>query len=242
MLAQLDLLYSSYLQEGHPILNTVGAQAIRNLPSEYFTYVGNGAGGKWSTGGGVALAEVFLLGCLAEVIHPKAIFAIGNAAGFSTVALAWLNNPCPVVALDAGCEGGDNAAGNQLTERIATSNRLNIRVHRGRSPEDVPAAAARLPQPPDLCLIDAWHDDAHQLADANAVAAVAAPGCVYLFHDVVRHSMEKSFWQFAQKKGAEAAILMRTPSGMGIVYPAEHGPRLQSILRIFGGQTGAPHD
>ena len=94
------------------------------------------------------------------------IVIIGNAFGMSTLALASLFPKARVDAIDAEAEGAANARGSNITRAIAANHGLNVHVHRGFSPWDVPRALAHLsPGSVDLAFIDGMHTDEAQFMD-----------------------------------------------------------------------------
>jgi hypothetical protein len=147
--------------------------------------------------------------------------------------LALANPGARVVALDA-CIAPLTEQGLALTNRIAAEEGLNVVAIKGWSPDDVPRAAAECMQAPDLVLIDAWHDDAHQTADFEAARRLASPDCVYLFHDVIGCRMLRSFLSYLRSDdGMTGTVLTRTQSGMGILYPRARSGELGDLVKTF---------
>jgi len=172
-----------------------------------------------STGGGISLQEYYVFECLLDVWTPANIFVIGNAFGWSTLLLACLAPQARAVALDNGVEGDDARIGIDLTNAMATEQRLNAAVVFGRSPQDVPGVVTtHLGGTIDLCFIDGLHTNDQQLADYLAIKPFLARDHIILFHDVVNWNMTESLGQIAMTTANRTHILMRTPSGMGIQY------------------------
>ena len=191
-----------------------------------FTYLDK-AGQRAAKGGGIAIAEIYFLEVLFEDFHPKNIFVIGNAFGWSTVALALLNPDAKVVAIDA-CPRPQEEAGIHFTNQLAQDFGLNLAAVKAKSPDDVAATAvAHLDDGIDFAFIDGGHTNAQQTLDFDALKSVAAPDCAYLFHDVVNFLLLESYTEIIQgNPPLQGRILFRTPSGMAIAYT----PALQPLI------------
>jgi predicted O-methyltransferase YrrM len=208
----------------------------RNLPfSSVFL---NGT--KVGVAGGISFIEMFLFGCLCEELQPSNILVIGNAFGLSTVLLAVLNPKAKVVTIDAGTEGVDNSEGNKLTERIAKEEGLNLTVVLGFSPQEVPGTVQKhLDGKVDLFFIDGLHTEAQQALDFEACWKVAGNKAVYLFHDVLNFKMTSCFDRIAREHpDMRNAILWRTVSGMGILYPPTLDNSVGAIIKLFSEPDG----
>jgi predicted O-methyltransferase YrrM len=191
-----------------------------------------------STGGGIALQEVYFFECLFANYHPPSILVIGNAFGWSTLLLSLLNPGSRVVALDAGIEGEDTDFGIELTNRIARAKGMGLEVVKGFSPRDVePVVSGRLGGRVDFVFVDGLHTEPQQELDYRAAARHRSPDGVLVFHDVVNFGMLAGFHRLAGQSGLNARILYRTPSGMGILYPDSLKIRIQQCLDAF---TEAP--
>ncbi len=161
---------------------------------------------------GLALQEVMFIEGLQGYVAPKGIFAIGNAYGWSSVALALIFPEAHVVAIDPLVDGID------LTNQLAASNGLALTALVGSSPDDVAATVARnLPGGIDLALIDAMHTNEAALDDFKAVQAAAHDRTVFIFHDVMTWKLEDAMFAI-RDLGYTMRILTRTPSGMAIAY------------------------
>jgi len=191
-----------------------------------------------STGGGIALQEVYFFECLFADYQPASILVIGNAFGWSTLLLSLLNPRARVVALDAGIEGEDTDFGIDLTNRIARDNGLAVEVVKGFSPQDVEGVVSgRMGQGVDFVFVDGLHTELQQELDYQAAARHRRPDGAFVFHDVVNFGMVEGFNRIAAQSGLNARILHRTPSGMGVLYPDSLQARIQACLDAF---TEAP--
>lgn len=172
---------------------------------------------------GLALQEIMFLEGFAQHIAPKRILVIGNAHGWSTIALSMIFPDATVAALDPSQEG------NALTNGIAAANGLSITAATGFSPQDVPSlCAARLGGQADLILIDAVHTNEAMLADFEACKAVSHEGTLTVFHDVVNWGMVDAFKTIRRDNQLEGHVLTRTPSGMAVVWK-----RIPDSLRAY---------
>jgi len=196
---------------------------------------------------GLALQEVMFLEGLKDFLRPRNILVIGNAHGWSTLALALIFPRARVAALDPGEEG------NGITNELARRHKLNVVAANGYSPMDVPALRAQyLTGPADFVLIDAVHENDAVLADFTAASAESNPGAVYVFHDVMNWHLENAFFTIRERNGLEGHILTRTPSGMAIAW--RNGPKpfveyvsaftedpalYQSLRNLYAPSTGA---
>lgn len=187
---------------------------------------------QYATGLGMSPFEITVMDTLCTHRKPKSIFIIGNAFGWSTLALALSNPSAKIVAIDALTEGEHARLGFDLTKRIAQEEGFDIHVVEGFSPRDVgPIAEEYLSEKVDFALIDGLHTNSQQQLDFDAVRTIASTDCVYLLHDVINHRMQRSFFSIkAKNKNLHAEILTRTTSGMGIVYPTDD-PILEQIVR-----------
>lgn len=173
-----------------------------------------------STGGGISLQEVYFLECLFSEYQPKNIFCIGNAFGWSSIAISLLNPDAKVICIDAGIEGDDNDAGIDLTNRISHNEGLNLTVIKGFSPGDVGHIVKDCFEDPlDFVFIDGLHTNEQLLKDYNAVSKHIHPDTILLFHDIIEFKMTASFDQIVYNFNKQHRILRRCESGMGILLP-----------------------
>jgi hypothetical protein len=230
----LDLL-SLYEGEGITVQTSLSPGHFPGFNSQDipFTYMYRN-GVQLAEGGGIAFAELAFLEHLFAVIHPRRLFVVGNAFGWSTLALAILNPDARVVAIDF-CPTEVEEEGIDFTNKMGTRLGLDVRARKGKSPDNVAAIVdAELGGPVDFALIDGWHTNEAQRADFEAVKAAAGDDCVYLFHDVVNLLLADGFAAIAKDNPAlYSSLLFRTPSGMAISYPAKLNEALGPIVHAF---------
>ena len=205
--------------------------SYRNLPLSFIFSDGT----KVGVAGGIGFVEMFFFGSLCAAVQPSRILVIGNAFGLSTVLLSVLNPNAKVVTLDAGVEGIDNSEGNRLTERIAREEGLNLTVVLGFSPQAVPATVKEhLEGKVDLFFIDGLHTEAQQELDFEACWKFGGDKAIYLFHDVLNFKMRTGFDRIVRgHPEMRSAILWRTVSGMGILYPRTLDDSAAAIINLF---------
>jgi hypothetical protein len=175
------------------------------------------------------MQEIYFLECLFARFHPKVIFAIGNSLGWSTLALTLINPGARVLAIDAGLDrlARDGIA---FTNRIGAEEQLNVTAVAGTSPGDVARAVHDAAMPPiEFAFIDGYHSIEQVVLDFRAVHAIAAPGCIYLFHDVANFSLAPGIERIAAESGFRWLLLHGTASGMAIVYDPDLPPPLDDI-------------
>ncbi|MDA0240673.1 MAG: class I SAM-dependent methyltransferase [Proteobacteria bacterium] len=185
-------------------------------------------------GGGIAIAEIYFLDALFSHYRPKNIFVVGNAFGWSTLALSILNPDARVVAIDA-CPRPEEEEGIRLTNQIASDFDLNLIAVNARSPEQVAEVARiHLDGAIDFAFIDGGHTNEQQNLDFGAIKPVAAEDCVYLFHDVINFMLLESFTKIIQETPSlEGHVLFRTPSGMAIGFPQSMKPLIGEAIHAF---------
>ena len=205
--------------------------SYRNLPLSFIFSKGT----KVGVAGGIGFVEMFFFGSLCAEVQPSRILVIGNAFGLSTVLLSVLNPNAKVVTLDAETEGVDNSEGNKLTERIAREEGLNLTVVLGFSPQAVPATVEKhLEGKVDFIFIDGLHTEAQQGLDFEACWKCAGDEAIYLFHDVLNFKMRSGFEKIAREHPEmRSAILWRTVSGMGILYPRTLKDSAVAVIKLF---------
>jgi hypothetical protein len=191
--------------------------------------------GQMTAGGGIAFSEICFLEALCEAIRPKSVFVIGNAFGWSTLALGLINPTARVVAIDI-CWRMNEVRGLEVTNVLGKRAGLDVRALKGESPRDVaPICAREFDGPVDLVFVDGGHVPEQQTLDFNACREVGSADCVYVFHDVVNFKMIESFLDISRSSPALAgSLLMRTPSGMAICYPRSRAAELAPVIRAFG--------
>lgn len=231
-MAILKRLVGLYEARGFRVASGLNADDFDGYAGAAFTWLFEGGDAAFA-GRGIACQEVYFLECLFEDLRPRGIFVVGNAFGWSTLALALLNPGARVVAID---DGSDRNArqGIALTNRIAREEGLDVEVVEAKSPADVARVAdARLARPIDFAFIDGDHTNEHVVLDFNAVRARAAGDCVYLFHDVRASGLEPGFERARRDSGLAGTVLAATPSGMGILFDGARGAELAATLGAF---------
>jgi len=123
-----------------------------------------------------------------------------------------------VLAIDAGTDRHAEE-GIRLTNGIAKEEGLPVTVVAGSSPGDVAHILRGQNMPPiEFAFIDGYHSAEQVVLDFTAVHKAAAPGCVYLFHDVENFGLTPGVERIAAEAGMQWQLLLGTPSGMAIVY------------------------
>ncbi len=219
-------------------LATAKDTPLTMMPNDrLFTYILS-EGRLCSGGGGLHMTELYMLECLAEAFSPKRIFVIGNAFGWSTLALSLCFPAAKVVAIDSDLAPGGND-GVAFVNQVAATEGLNAAAVVATSPQDVARiAAAELGGTIDLVLIDGDHTNDQQTIDFEACRAAASPDCVYLLHDVLNWELVPSFQTLVKAHGGElnAQLLTRTASGMAVLYPKSAVEKLGPVFGAFVDQ------
>jgi len=176
---------------------------------------------------GLALQEVMFLENFRDYLAPRRVLVIGNAFGWSTVALALIFPQAKTLAIDI------DASGVQFTNELIDCNHLSARAVVAESPTGVAGAVEKqLGGPVDFCLIDAMHDNQSLMADFGAVHAVAASDAFVLCHDVINWHMIDGVKQIEAQYKLKSKLLTRTPSGMALIYSLLN-PAFESYLDCF---------
>jgi len=214
IIARLAALYE---RRGIRIATGLNPSNFDNFPLAPFTWFFRD-GQSLTNGLGIALQEIYFLECLFARFHPKSVFAIGNSLGWSTLALALANPDASVLAIDAGTDR-QAQEGIRFTNRIAEEEGLPVTVVAGSSPGDVAQILRDQKTPPiEFAFIDGYHSVEQVVLDFGAVSKAAAPGCVYLFHDVENFALTPGLERIAAESGMHWQLLLGTTSGMAIVY------------------------
>ena len=180
------------------------------------------------TGLGCTWADIEVWEKLAKTFTPRAIFGIGNGFGWSTLALRLIWQDAALLVMDAGIEGGDNAAATTLTVTILGKmpDRPLGAVVCGTSPVAVPWGMLVLGAAPALVFIDGFHSNDQQTADFEAVRPFLAADHIVFFHDVMWSKLEESWAGIARQYPGRSRIL-DTPTGMGCVWTGDIGEGLR---------------
>ncbi len=221
-------LYDVFIREGyHPMSGYPAHRFFNIIAAQFTTFLKDGMlVGDF----GLSLQEVqFLEGC-AAYLNPETILVVGNAHGWSTVALALMFPDANVIALDI------DADGIAFTNDLARKNGLNITCNSGRSPEDVARFVRQQGvETLDLILIDVCHTVEAVQNDFSAIHPFLNENSVILFHDLMDHKMVPGFVAILKKTGLYGKLLTRTTSGMGVAYQ-QLSPHLESYLDCFNDQ------
>ncbi len=219
----LPRLVSLYESRGIGIATGLNPGDFGGFPAAAFTWFLKD-GESLTNGLGIANLEIYFLECLFERFHPLSIFVIGNSLGWSTLALALVNPRGTVLAIDAGSDR-NTREGIAFTNRVAKEENLPVTAVTGRSPEDVGRLLRVAAMPPiEFAFIDGYHSVEQVALDFRAVRAEAAPGCVYLFHDVAAFGLTAGVAKIAGEYGLAWQLLLGTTSGMAIAYDPAHRP------------------
>ena len=213
----LPKLMSLYRKAGYEPLTGYNSYFFQNYLTAPFTklFKGGTATGDW----GLALQEVMFLEHFNHYLKPKTVLVVGNAQGWSTIALSLIFPEARVVGIDPAPEG------NALTNEIAKANGLKVTAVNGASPGDVKAIVDQhLGAPLDFVLIDAMHLHDNVIADFAATQALASETTVTAFHDILIWSLVDAFNTLCGQWKMQGRVLTRTPSGMAVAWksaPAE---------------------
>jgi hypothetical protein len=181
---------------------------------------------------GLALQEVMFVEHFAEFISPQRILVIGNAQGWSTIALALIFPQARIVAMDVEPDGVE------LTNRLIAANGLSAKAVVARSPADVTRVVnEHLGGPVDFSLIDAIHENEPLKADFAAVNKVATGNAYYLLHDVINFNMIDGFKASLASSRLQGKVFTRTASGMALAY-SNMSPEFSAYLDCFTDPPG----
>jgi hypothetical protein len=219
----LPRLTALYRDRGIDIVTGLNPSHFDNFPLAPFTwFVKNGD--SLTNGLGIGLQEIYFLECLFARFRPHRLFVIGNALGWSSLALGLLNPQGRVLAIDAGLDRSA-AWGIELTNSLARAHDLPVLAITGRSPDDVPAMLrAHRIAPVEFVLIDGYHSVEQVGLDFAAIRPDAAPDCLYLFHDVESFDLHAGIERITAQAGLAWELLLGTTSGMAVVYDPTHRP------------------
>ncbi len=226
-------LVTAYRDEGYDVRVGLNPNHFGNYKQVPFAVLSRD-GQPFHTGGGISIQEIYFFENLATHCDPERIFIIGNAFGWSTIALSMIFPKAKVVAIDNVSEGSDAGEGWRLTKKIAKKLKLNCDVIFASSPENVDEVVEKsLGGTIDLAFVDGLHTDDQQLLDYHAVKKHMAKRSCIVFHDVVNFHMDKSFNTISQDWDGDARLLLRTSSGMGILSSRDIFPEVEPIVDLF---------
>lgn len=207
----LPKLMGIYIDAGYQPLTGYNPHFFQHYLAAPFTKLVKG--GKAVSEWGLALQEIMFLEHFGTYLKPKRVFVVGNAEGWSTIALSLTFPKAKVVGIDP------DSPGNQLTNKIAKKHKLSVQAVDAASPGDVkPVCDQFLGGPIDFALIDGVHQPDNMTADFEAVRACAAPDTIYVFHDVMMWGLVDAFNALREKYKLDGRVLTRTPSGMAVAW------------------------
>jgi predicted O-methyltransferase YrrM len=228
----LPRLVSLYETRGIQISTGLNPSHFENYSLAPFTWFIRD-GRSLTNGLGIALQEVYFLECLFARLRPERLFVVGNSVGWSTFALALLNPAARVLAIDAGFDRF-SLDGLEFTNRVAQEEGLAITAVKAVSPQDVaPTLRAHAMTPVDFAFIDGFHTVEQVELDFDAIRPHAAPGCVYVFHDVQAAGLRAGIERIAEKSGLSWDLLLGTTSGVAIMYDRAHRPEALDDIAAF---------
>tara|TARA_A100001011_G_scaffold395530_1_gene490829 strand:+ start:36233 stop:37003 length:771 start_codon:yes stop_codon:yes gene_type:complete len=204
-----------------------------NLADIPFTYILK-RGKRMCKGGGLSIVELMFLQCITSIVKPKNIFVIGNAFGWTTLALGLMSERSRVLAIDM-CPRPEEELGIKITNDLGKQITAEIKAIKGKSPDDVPRVIRdNFEDGIDLVLIDGGHNSVQQSVDFDVCKKFANEQCIYVFHDVINFNMVDSFVEIAKSNPSlVSSLLFRTPSGMAISYPKALYENLNATVNAF---------
>ena len=160
---------------------------------------------------GIALQEIMFVEQFSDFISPQRILIIGNAFGWSTIALALMFPNAKTVAIDPHVQGVN------FTNELIAKNNLPARAIVGRSPEDVAVVVRdHLGGSVDFSLLDAIHTNEAITTDFAAIRSVATDQAFYLFHDVINWNMIGGFNNILAKHSLKGKSVHANRVGNGL--------------------------
>lgn len=183
--------------------------------------------------------DIELFVALSTVVSARRIFVIGNAWGFSTIVLGDIFGPgVSIDAIDAETSGADSMQGSVLTWMVAAESRLDVNVHKGFSPRDVPAAMRSAHEGYDVIFIDGLHTNEQIVLDFIAVEATLSLAGVVVFHDIEPAQMQYGIgdilcrhadYRYFTYKGRS----VETGVGTGVLWRAGASPGLDAAFALW---------
>lgn len=135
-----------------------------------------------ATGGAICNSDVELLLLLSKLYTPISIYGVGNAFGYSTIAMGKIFKDVPLDIIDAEIEGVGNHFGSVITRQIAKENKMDLNLFIGFSPKDT-FKCLRCDEY-DLVFIDGLHTNDQLYYDFIGIYARLSPKCILILHDV----------------------------------------------------------
>lgn len=184
---------------------------------------------------GIALQEIMFIEHFRQFISPRRILIIGNAHGWSTIALALIFPDAKTIAIDP------DPVGVEFTNRLIAANSLSAQAVVASSPDDVARVVKEhLEGSVDFSLIDAIHNNDAIRADFDAVKSVSTDEACHLFHDVINWNLVDGFNRLLTKHKLQGKVFTRTASGMAFGY-ARISPEFLAYLNCFADMPGVFH-
>lgn len=231
-------LFEIYRRQGFVPVSGLNPAQWHGFPLAPFTWLFRD-GRNHTQDLGISLHELAFLAALFGEFQPRSVFIVGNACGWSAVAIALMLPRARVLALDAA-DNEITRDGLAMTNRIAAEEGLDLVAVAGLSPGDVAAsAAAHLAVPPDLLFVDGLHTNDQVVLDFRALAAVAAPRALYLFHDVHEFDLYEGLGRIREESGLRFRRLLATPSGIAALYPDGLEATVGPLLAAYGPDEAA---
>lgn len=231
-----ESLVEAYEAEGVETASGLNSTLLQDYFAAPFTWLVRD-GASITDGLGISPAEIYFLECLARARPAKKIFVIGNAYGWSTLALALANEGAEVVAIDAGFDE-NTIEGLDATNRIARRLGLNVRAVKAVSPQDVGKVVESMLGQIDLAFIDGFHTSEQIVKDWRAVRPFLRSDSIALFHDVAFCDLVAGFEKIVAESGWRGNILHSTTTGMGLLV-REHDRALTRLVTAFAGHPAA---
>jgi predicted O-methyltransferase YrrM len=234
----LERLVGLYSAQGIEVCVGLPSHHFNGLPTANFTWFLKD-GQKLTDGLGIASQEIYLLETLFAAYRPHRVMVIGNSLGWSTLALALLLPEAKVVAIDAGL-AMNSLMGLDLTNRIATEERLAAKALKAISPEDVAKIIdTELGGSLDFAFIDGLHENKQIVLDFTALRSKAAADAVYLFHDVHEFELYAGLAEIERLSGWAAQQLTATTSGMALICDWARHPEVEAAVAPFAPSPSA---
>lgn len=232
-------LLAAYRRHGYRVRAGLNPHYFAD-PDAAFAHFFDQAGRALAVGGGIDPQELHFLELLVGAgVRPERVLIIGNAFGWSTLAMGMLLPSSTVVAMEADLEGDSTAIGTALTAKIGGEEGLNVRVVQALSPRDTAAVVAREfdGKPLDLVFVDGLHVNEQLVRDVEGVLPFCGEKTVIILHDVLSWHMVQAFESIEFGPGRERRILTRTPSGIGLVYPSDCPQPVRDVIDTFCDET-----
>ena len=225
-------LVAAYAKEDLEVMSGLNSTLVHDFFQAPFTWLVR-EGRPATDGLGVSPAELYFFETLAAARPARKILVIGNAFGWSTLALALANEGARVVAMDSGAD--ENALeGLDVTNRLARQLGVDVTAVQGTSPDDVADVVSRWLGFVDLAFIDGFHVSEQLVADWRAVRPFLRDESIVVMHDVLMCDMTDGFRRVVSESGWQGSLLYATTSGIGVVSRRLDGD-LGGLLMAFEG-------